>query len=300
MDLRRNIYLKLPRKIIKHILGLAYYPIVYFYGKPKVANIYETVEYIISNKASISRFGDGELSILLFKASYPFQKYDPRLADIYLEILKNETENLLVGLPIGYESLDNLDFSHSLMWRAHFAMTWPKLKKRINPEKKYYNASITRPYFGRVNQEGVAEFFELIKKIWDNRDVLLIEGEKSRLGIGNDLFDNVKSLKRILAPNENAFEKFDQYINFIKSFDRNFLILIALGPTATALAYELHKLGFQAIDIGNIDLEYEWFRMGTKKKIKIEGKYVSEVKGGREVADIKDEKYFQQIIYKFI
>lgn len=32
-----------------------------------------------------------------------------------------------------------------------------------------------------------------MKAIWKDRDVVFIEGEKSRLGVGNDLFDNVKA-----------------------------------------------------------------------------------------------------------
>jgi len=30
-----------------------------------------------------------------------------------------------------------------------------------------------------------------------------------------------------------------------------------LGPTTTVLAYDLYKNGYQAIDIGHVDLEHE-------------------------------------------
>ena len=43
-----------------------------------------------------------------------------------------------------------------------------------------------------------------------------------------------------------------------------YLILLALGPTATVMAYNLAQKGYQAIDIGHIDIEYEWYRMGAK------------------------------------
>jgi len=42
--------------------------------------------------------------------------------------------------------------------------------------------------------------FKKLKKIWDGKDIIIIESEKSRLGVGNDLFDNTKSIKRILCP----------------------------------------------------------------------------------------------------
>ncbi len=40
----------------------------------------------------------------------------------------------------------------------------------------------------------------------------IIEGEKSRLGIGNDLFNNSKSIKRIICPIINAFNAYDKII----------------------------------------------------------------------------------------
>lgn len=296
MDIRRTPILKIPRKIIKHILGVLYYPVVIIYGKPKVLSMEETVETIINKKASISRFGDGEISILLDKASYPFQKYDVKLASIYKIILKSDYDDFLVGLPIGYYSLENLNKANSLMWRAHIALTWPRLKKLINKNKTYYNANITRPYIGRKDTTNISKYFERFKDIWHKRDIVLIEGHQSRLGVGNDLFESAISVKRILCPSENAFSKFDDILKSTEILDKNCLILIALGPTATALSFEIYKLGFQVLDIGNIDLEYEWSKMGVKKPVKIKGKYVSEAKGGRVVDDISDVKYNNQII----
>jgi hypothetical protein len=50
----------------------------------------------------------------------------------------------------------------------------------------------------------------------------------------------------------------------VKLSDKNILILISLGPTATVLAYDLAKLGYWAIDIGHIDNEYEWLKLEAK------------------------------------
>ena len=136
-----------------------------------------------------------------------------------------------------------------------------------------------------------------MKKIWDKKDVVIIEGEQSRLGIGNDLFDNMKSIQRIICPSENAFEIYDKIYNEALKIDKNKLVLLALGPTATVLAYDLFKAGYQAIDIGHVDIEYEWFLRKATKKIKIESKYVTEVKEGREnIQEVKDEKYKNEIV----
>jgi hypothetical protein len=82
--------------------------------------------------------------------------------------------------------------------------------------------------------------------------------------------------------------------------DKNRLVLIALGPTASVLAYDMAKAGYQALDIGHIDLEYEWMLKGKGEKIDIPYKYVNEVAGGDKVEDITDKDYEKQIVAKVI
>ena len=135
-----------------------------------------------------------------------------------------------------------------------------------------------------------------MKSIWDKRDVVIIEGEQSRLGVGNNLFDNMKSIQRILCPTKNAFNKYNYILDEAKTLSKDKLILIALGPTATVLAYDLNKLGYQAIDVGHVDIEYEWFLMKATEKVKLQNKYVNEGKGNINIIDEKDISYNEQII----
>ena len=46
----------------------------------------------------------------------------------------------------------------------------------------------------------VPQYIKKLKKIWEQKDVVIIQGETSRLGVYNDLFDNIKSIERILCP----------------------------------------------------------------------------------------------------
>ena len=50
-----------------------------------------------------------------------------------------------------------------------------------------------------------------MKKIWDHKEIVIIEGEQSRLGIGNDLFKNAISIQRVLCPILNAFKSIFKY-----------------------------------------------------------------------------------------
>ncbi|MCT2891386.1 DUF1792 domain-containing protein [Streptococcus thermophilus] len=58
---------------------------------------------------------------------------------------------------------------------------------------------------------------------------------------------------------------------------KNLIILLAIGPTATVLSYDLADNGFQVIDIGYLDFEYQWYLMQVKKKTPLENRTVNEV-----------------------
>ena len=137
-------------------------------------------------------------------------------------------------------------------------------------------------------------FLQKIYAIKD-RDVIICEGEKTRMGVGNDLLDNWKSIKRIICPSENSFDKYDEILETLKKQPKDSLILIALGPTATVLVYEMSKEGYQALDLGHLDIEYEWCIRNATKREKIINKYTNEVIQGDEIQDVEDQSYKNQI-----
>ena len=110
------------------------------------------------------------------------------------------------------------------------------------------------------------------------------------------MFDNVKSFGRILCPTQNAFEKYNEIFNEACKISKDRLILLSLGPTAKILAYNLYKEGYRVLDIGHIDLEYEWYLQGATKKVQIKNKFVNEVEEKSELNEVNDKKYQSQII----
>ena len=76
---------------------------------------------------------------------------------------------------------------------------------QILKKKEYFSTTISRFYIDLKSKKGVPKYIKKLKRIWDKKDVVIVEGEKSRLGIGNDLFDNMKSIQRILCPVTDAF-----------------------------------------------------------------------------------------------
>lgn len=279
--------------------------------KFNIASSKETLKKLYEPNTSIARFGDGELSYIEDKGLY-FQQYNPILANRLKEILDSEVPNLLIGLPIALnpENCELYDGFAKEYWMDWLKKNEQKMLELIDTNKKYYSTQISRFYLDYKDKSHVDEYVNMLKKLWDNKEIVIIEGEKSRLGVGNNLFDSAKSIQRILCPPEDAFSEYDRILEQAKKIEKNKLVLLALGPTATVLAYDLHLLGYKAIDIGHVDIEYEWYLRKANTKIKIESKYMGEqgVMGAKEeckedrlnVKEIKDQKYESEIIARIV
>ena len=262
----------------------------------------DTLNAIIYNKKSIARIGDGEFE-LIFGRGIRFQRPDKKLSQRLKNVLQSDEEGLLIGIPdtFNIEILDNFKDLSRRYWIKWLNKNKFNLIKLFEKNKIYYSHLITRFYIDYKDHTGLDKYIKKLKKIWDKKDVLIIEGEKSRLGVGNDLFDNMKSIQRILCPSINAFDIYDKILNAALKVDKNRLILIALGPTATILAYDLYKAGYHAVDVGHVDIEYEWYLRNATNKIMIKNKFVNEIKKGNEnIEDIKDKNYYNQIIEKIL
>lgn len=243
---------------------------------PQVASIDETIRKIIDDRCSVSRFGDGEVLLTSPDKEIRFQKGDPLLAKRLTEVLQSHEEGHIVCISDAFRDLYRYNRKSRRFWRTHFYLYGSWWDRLLVAGRKYYNTFVTRPYMDFARKEDSARWFHDMKGIWDNRDIVFIEGEKSRLGVGNDLFDNARSIRRILCPPRDAFERLEDIKQEACKVEKEALFLIALGPAATVLAYDLFKAGYQAIDVGHVDVEYEWWRMGAHKKVKLERKYVNE------------------------
>lgn len=260
----------------------------------KVLSIEESLDYIIEHNSSVVRFGDGELAIIQGE-NIGFQEKNEELANRLKEVLESNEENLLVCIPGVFSSLKAHTKSAQKFWKINLMKTrkyWYNLCKN----DFYLNAFISRPYIEIKNKENSKVYFEKISLLYKDKDVVLVEGKYSRLGVGNDLFKNVKSLKRILCPTKNAFLKYDEILKEVSKVSKDKLILLSLGPTAKVLAYDLYKKGYHVLDIGHIDLEYEWYLKKATKKIQIKNKFVNEVEEKSHLDELNDQKYKKEII----
>ena len=269
-------------------------------GKIPILDSLQTLYLIQNRNLSIARFGDGEFNIVFNCKGVGFQKGSEDLSARLLEVLVSDHPDLLICMPYALNSTRNLN-EHAQNFYSNWSSKYYRKLSNLLQEYGVGNrlcgdANMTRPYKDWKTTAHAQAVFQEIRKLWQDQDLLIVEGRQTRLGVGNDLFDDAKSIKRILAPAVNAFDNYEEILQTVLSLHQGELILLALGPTATVLAYDLAVRGIRALDVGHIDIEYEWYLRGADSKIAIPGKYTNEVSGGDQVAECADSVYLSQII----
>lgn len=268
-----------------------------FYKTPKVMSDVETVDYILKNKVSIGRYGDSEIISLQHKDA-KFQIKSKELSE-KLKAIRTD-EKFLICIP---DIFNSKTFNSNCIIPPEYEF-WIREKRFYSfLYKKYFNnnkligdAFISRFYLRKTDKSSVGDYLKKLKLLWNKKNIIFVEGKNSRLGFGNDLFDNAISIKRILCPQKDAFEKYDMIISSIRKYAKpGDLVILALGATATVLAYELRN-EFQCLDLGHIDIEYEWFLMKATTKMQVKNKCTQEVKDSFCVTPANDKEYLSQIV----
>lgn len=271
-----------------------------FIRNAKIMETEETVNYILQRRCSVSRFGDGEFFVM-DGGGNGFQHPDERLRKRLIEVFQKRDERLLVCIPYTWKSQENLKHTVKVFYTRFLLRNNSYIFRWLDYQYLYGDALFSRFYMDYKDKSLARQRIALIKKLWQDRDVYIIEGSLTRMGVGNGLFEGAKGVHRILCPSKSAFDRYDEILKTAKEVipqDKNTLILLALGMTATVLASDLSRTGYQAIDIGHLDVEYEWMRMGAKTKVPISTRFVNEANNYDEVRECRDEEYSKQIIAK--
>lgn len=266
---------------------------------PNICSLDITIDRL-KNGASMSRFGDGEFALMENSPRPNFQSPNNILRERLIEVINSSYDDLLIGIADNYGILDKYNnpgvqgirtYMTSDVRRQHRAF--------LSEERVYHNAYITRPYalYRDNHTDAPRKRFDALQSIWNKRSIIFVEGNMTRLGYNNDLFSNASEIKRVECPNNDAFDKYEEILSSCLKFGQSdSLFIIALGPTATVLAYDLYKAGYQAIDLGHLDLEYEWFLNNKGTRSMVPYKYNNEFVGGNIVEEINDPTFNAQIV----
>lgn len=251
--------------------------------KLKILETTKSIDLLNNSNFSLARFGDGEMNILM-GGDIHFQQYNRELASTLRKILTSSNHpNLRLGIPLAINTVQGYKPDVRIFWSKNMdtgRIHWMRL---CGFKREFLNASLTRCYFDYEEKLQSKVWFENIIKLWAGNKILIIEGQSSRLGVGNGLFSNALQIERIICPGKNAWDHYDQILSCsIKQGGKHDLILASLGPTATVLAHDISKLGFRIIDIGHLNAEYESYLRNGSAEL--------------QNHTISEEEYQQQIV----
>lgn len=227
----------------------AFYFFVSYKGsrKAKYLDFQKTVEFIIKNKISLIRFGDGEFNIIGGK-------------DIHYQNHSLELEKQLKGIIDNYNT--NIDTNYLLCMPRYFfeSSGYEIAKKRVFVSSWSFSRYLFNKNFDQHVTYGDSFLFskgneKIYEKIWlDQRisNVIFVHnqtkyGEKFALKYS-------KNVTNITIPKANAFESKDKIINEIfKKLHGNkeTLVIISGGPMGKVLVKELSEKNIWAIDTGH-------------------------------------------------
>lgn len=261
------------------------------HNRIRVHTVDETIDELLHTEKSMVRFGDGEI-VMIRGGSLMLQKASPEIAEGLAEILRYTEDDLIVTIPGIFETLSDHRKASRQFWRDHLLFCRKTYEKYCNPDRIYYSTFVSRCYYYLDDRSGVGAQFAKIRKIWENRDIVIVEGEKTHNGVGNDLFDTAGSIERIICPPSNAYGAIPAIMDACTDYEKDRLFVLSVGVAAKFLAVELFRLGYRVLDIGNMDLEYEWYVRRTDGKVSLEKHELISEKENREAGY---EEYLGQI-----
>ena len=239
------------------------------HNRIQVHSVDDTIDELLHTEKSMVRFGDGEI-VMIKGGDLMLQKASPEIAKGLAEILGYAWDDLIVTIPGVFETLSDHRKASRQFWKDHLLFCRKTYEKYCNPNRVYYNTFVSRCYYYPKDRSHVGRQFAKIRKIWENRDVVIVEGQKTHNGVGNDLFDTARSIERIICPPSDAYRAIPAILNACTDYGKDRLFLLSVGVAAKFLAVELFKQGYRVLDIGNLDLEYEWYARRSPGKMRLE------------------------------
>jgi len=227
-----------------------------------IKNNEETLEKLLNSNCSLTRFGDGEMC-LTFGMSIPSQKASEKLSQRLQEVLKNaDSENLMIGLSPIKNSTYGASQKMKKYTRELMGKLTPQFCNLLKEDTEYYSSWVSVPYITCKKHNSIEYFknyFNKIRNLWEQKDIVIVCGKRVFDYFEHNIFDNAKNIEYIYAPTNNAFDDYDNILEKVYKLDKNKLIILILGATATVMAYDLCNNGYRALDLGHLSKDYNAF-----------------------------------------
>ncbi len=231
--------------------------ISYFLSQyPQVRLEVETIKAIAEKGDSIARFGDGEFNMCIGRHK-SFQRYDEKLVSRLKGVLASNEPGLLIGIPTIRSEKDLTPILKKFVIRRGH-----RVLELLDRDRIYESTTMTTVFPSK--SVDLVNHVNLLKSIWAGRKVVFVVGANSRFFYEKELFEDMAQYQFIYGPARNAFIQYNDLIKQVTAYDKEWLILISLGPTATVMVYDLFKLGYQAIDLGQTPSKFHKAKYGTR------------------------------------
>ena len=264
----------------------------------RVHTIDETIDELLSSEKSMVRFGDGEI-VMIKGIDLMLQKASPEIGEGLTEILAYPYDDLIVTIPGIFDTLSDHRKASRQFWKDHLLFCRKTYEKYCNPDRVYYTTFVSRCYYYGSDRSNCDRWFAKIRKIWENRNVVIVEGAKTHNGVGNDLFDSARSIERIICPPKDAYGALSEITEACVQYGTDRMFLLSIGVAAKFLTMELFRRGYRVLDIGNMDLEYEWYVRRAERKMPLAKHDIVGEEANRAAAarDREYAKYLEQVKY---
>lgn len=287
------------KRKIKNILAALVY---FLYEKGilrnciRVHSIDETIDELLHTDKSMVRFGDGEI-VMIRGVDLMLQQATPEIGEGLAKILAYQNDGLMVTVPDIFRTLSDHNTASRQFWKDHLLFNRKIYERYCNKDRIYGSTFVSRCYYFAEDRSRCDGWFAKIRKIWENKNIVIVEGTRTHNGVGNDLFDSAAGIERIICPPSDAYGALPVIIEACLAYDRDRLFLLSVGVAAKFVAAELFQRGYRVLDIGNMDMEYEWYLRKTPDKIPLEKHSVVGEEANREAAahDAGYGKYLEQV-----
>lgn len=206
---------------------------------PNVLSEDDTLALALGGK-SIARFGDGELKIALGRDAKS-QRFAKPLANKLRKVLLQPGANCVACIP----NIASDDSPKTPFWKQYRAPIYTGLYAL---GETYGSAFITRPDSAPWIDR--PDYWSKIRLLWEGRNVVLVRGSTKSL-VAADLV-GAEFVEEIVASRQHAFDDYPILLARLQAEKRR--VILCLGASATALAWELSLFGVHALDLGHIGM----------------------------------------------
>ena len=193
-------------------------------NNPHILTSIETIEKIIKERCSLSRFGDGEFYLMLGLNLSPFQKCTPELTKDLLEVISNTEQGILIGLPDTFDDVDKYERSSKKFWQSFMGKYRNEIISCLPTnylELTYANTNSTR-FYSDLSASGGGSYKPIRRdciRVWKliSQDAVQVSAELGRMAraqLGNMAFFSLYEMGYYGCKNE---EHQKEYLNTLRN-----------------------------------------------------------------------------------